>query len=357
MSGTVWQLATICKDCVFFSSSGLFLAYGVLVFLASVAPFAKSDLQKAKSAGRSQSRRPPMIGELGELTRPRPSVGAMLLQLILKIASFRFFAYLVVRVLNFIRTVFLMRDNPSFGKSFLRYLIFYFVIIPLPAAFMPPVTDAQRKPDFQLMCAVVLLIVINALGDAISVRVTLRKFGQLKFEKTTIENTNTEDFWAAVRNEMSYYFAVVRGTIYSLVILVGVLALSSVLYGVQVGQLDFALSWNFVLGALDRVRQTPSLAFDFYWFRDQAGPFGLPGIPGLFLYGLTTFLPMIALFALGVAWLALLPFRIAVNLPGPVALRIVSSELAVIAVCIAAKEILRIDLLQFYFFLMHTWMT
>jgi hypothetical protein len=130
-----------------------------------------------------------------------------------------------------------------------------------------------------------------------------------------------------------------------------------VLYGVQIGQVDFAFSWKFLVGALDRVQQTPSLAFDFYWFRDEPGPFGLPGIPGLFLYGLTTFLPMIVLFFLGVAWLALLPFRIAVNLPGPMPLRLISSEFAVIAFCITAEEILKIDVLHVYFLLMHAWTT
>lgn len=291
MSGSIWQFATICKDCVLFSSSGLFLAYGLLVLVASLTPFSKPDFQKRKTAKRRASRTPPMIGELGEIAKPRPSVGALVLQLTLRIASFHFFAWLVQKMLAFIRIAYLMRDKPSFGKSLLRYLIFYLIIIPLPAAFMPPVGDIQRKPDLQLMCAVVLLIIINAFGDAISVRVTLRKFEELKFEKTTIENTIAEDFWAAVRNEISYYFAVVRGTLYSLVILGGVLALSSVLFGVQVGQLDFAFSNDFILGAFDRIRQTPSLVFDFYWFRDEPGPFGLPGIPGLFLYGLTTSYP------------------------------------------------------------------
>jgi hypothetical protein len=119
MSGSVWQLPTICKDCILFCSSGLFLAYGVLVFIASVAPFAEPKLQKTKGAIRSASRRPPMIGELGEITKPRPSIGALVLQLFLNIASFRFFAYLVGEVLDFIRTVFFMRDKPSFVKSFL----------------------------------------------------------------------------------------------------------------------------------------------------------------------------------------------------------------------------------------------
>ena len=200
MSGSVGQLVAICKDCLLFSSSGLFMAYGILVLLLSFTPSAGSESKKAKKAGRSPSRRPPIIGEIGEITAPRPSVAALVLQLVLKIASFRFFAYLVATVLAFIRAVFFMRDKPSFGRSFLRYFLFYFVIIPLPAAFMPPVGDLQRKPDFQLMFAVVLLIVINALGDAISVRVTLRKFGQLKFEKTTIDEL--EGLWQEAKKKV-----------------------------------------------------------------------------------------------------------------------------------------------------------
>lgn len=66
---------------------------------------------------------------------------------------------------------------------------------------------------------------------------------------------------------------------------------------------------------------------------------------------------MIALFVLGIGWLALLPFRIAVNLPGPIPLRLISSEVAVIVVCITAEEVLKIDLLKAYFFLMHAWST
>jgi hypothetical protein len=356
MGASGLQFFTICKDCLLFTSSGLFLAYGILVLVASITPVKELELRATESARRS-SREPPMPGEIGAITGPRFSISSLILQFMLQLASFRFFACCVRNMLDFIRTVFLMRDNPSFAKSFKRYFIFYFIIIPLPATFMPPVGDIQRMPDFQLMCAVILLIVTNALGDAISVRVTLYNFASLKFEKTTIDDTNAEDFWAAVRNEVSYYLAVLSGVLYSLIILVGVLAVSSVLYGVQIGELNFALSWKFVLGAMERIRQTPSLAFDFYWFRGEPGPFGLPGIPGLLLYGLTTFIPMIILFILGVIWLALLPFRIAVNLPGGVPVRVIASELAVIIVCITAEEIFNVNLAHVYLFLMQAWIT
>jgi hypothetical protein len=263
----------------------------------------------------------------------------------------------VKAVLDFIRTIFLMRDNPSFRRSFFRYLVFYFLVIPLPAAFMPPVAYAQRKPDFQLLVAVVLLIVINALGDTVSVRVTLHNFEKLKFESTTIEDTSTDNFWAGVQNEIIYYLAVVKGTLYSLGVLAAVLGISSILYAVQIDQLDFELSKTFFAKALERIWQAPGLAFEPYWFRDQPGPFGLPGIPGLFLYGFTTFLPIICLLLLALVWLILLPFRIAVSLPGTRTSRLIASELAVVVICIIAEEALNINVLNVYIFLMHAWTT
>src|ERR1700683_2939450 len=102
MSASLWQLAAICKDCVLFSSSGLFLAYGILVFIARLGPFAEPQLQSTNGAVRSAPRMLPMVGELGEITDPRPSKGALVIQLVLKIVSFRFFKYLVVSVLDFI---------------------------------------------------------------------------------------------------------------------------------------------------------------------------------------------------------------------------------------------------------------
>jgi hypothetical protein len=346
----------ICEECLF-GSSGLFLAYGFLVFILSITPVNQLAFQTAKPSRGTKIKKPPMIGELGKITKPTTPADVLILRLVLQLASFYFFSFLVGKVLTFIRIVFRMNDKPSIMKSLWRYLLFYFVIVPLPAGFMPPVGGIQRKPDFQLLCAVVLLIIVNAIGDTISVRITLRKFAKLKFEKATIEDIRVENFWAAVRNEISYYLAVIQGATYSLLVLSGVLAASSVLYGVQTGALDFAFSWKFLTGAWERILATPSIVFAFYWFRDQHGPFGLPGIPGLFLYGLTTFVPMIALFILGLIWLALLPFRIAVNLPGSAPVRIISSELAVIAVCITAKVLFNASLLDGYLFLMHAWTT
>jgi len=354
----MWSnFATICKGCLLFNGSAFYLLYGLLVLVASMTSFRVLDRLDGENLEGTKRRTPPLIGELDVFSPPRISISAQLLMFVLEIASFNFFQFIVRNILNFIRTVLLLRDRPTFLVSFKRYLFLYSLAIPLPAAFMAPVAHAQRKPDFQLLSAVLLLICINALGDAISLRVTLHNFEKLKFEKISIADSNGENFWASVRNEGQYYLAVAKCTVYSLAILIFVLAFSSVLYGVQIGQLDFSLSIDFFAKAWERVLKFPDLAFELYWFRDQPGPFGLAGIPGLFLYGLTTFIPIIVLFCLALLWLLLLPFRIAVNLPTTRLSRVVLSEFAVITVCVLVSYAFKIDVLSTYSFLMHTWTT
>ena len=227
-----------------------------------------------------------------------------------------------------------MNDNPSVFRSFLRYLNIYYLIILLPAAFMPPVSRPQRSPDFHLMAAVLLLMCVNAIGDVISVRIVLNIFK--KFKPEEYAKLAADGIWSGVKQEASYYFAVIRAGAYCLVVLGGVLVCSSILYGVQVGQMDFGFTANFFTNAWDRVVRVSEVTETMYWFRNQPGPFGWTGIPGLLIYGLSTFLPIIILSFLATIWLLLIPFRIAVNLPPTTspAVRVISAEAAVFAMCL-----------------------
>ena len=129
-----------------------------------------------------------------------------------------------------------------------------------------------------------------------------------------------------------------RGGFYCLLVLCGVLTFSSIFYGVQISQMDFGLSQEFFRNAWYRAVKFPELATTMFWFRGEAGPSGLSGIPGLFLYGLSTFLPIIILSAVAILWLVLIPARIAVNLPAatPPVLRVISAESAVFVMCLGA---------------------
>lgn len=140
-------------------------------------------------------------------------------------------------------------------------------------------------------------------------------------------------------DEVTYYLTVLLGALCSLGVLVAVLIFSSILYGIQIGQMDFGFTEDFLLSAWDRARRFPELATTMYWFRNQPGPFGSAGVPGLFIYGLTTFLPILIFGCLAAFWLLLIPFRIAVDLPpttSPV-LRVISVEAAVFLLCLVTS--------------------
>jgi uncharacterized membrane protein len=182
---------------------------------------------------------------------------------------------------------------------------------------------------------------VNALGDVVAVRGVLSIFKRL--EPLERVHLDPDSLGQAIKTEATYYGLVVLAGLSSLAVLLVVLMFSSILYGVQVGQVDFAFSFEFVKSAVDRAVRFPELASKPYWFRGQEGPFGLSGIPGLFLYGLTTFIPVLVLASLAAAWLLFIPFRVAVNLPsttGPV-IRVISAEAAVLVLCISVSVLLR----------------
>jgi hypothetical protein len=343
-----------CKDCALFNGSGFYLAYGLIVLIASVTKFRARSQPSSAGFTADQQKFLPFTGELAEVFAARASISAYLFQAILTLVSFSFFSAVVRRTVGFIRIAFMMGDNPSFLVSFKRYFLLYYVAISLPAAFMAPVAYAQRKPDFHLLAAVVLLIVINAIGDVISVRLTLRNFEKLKFDETIHLDNSAAEFQQSIRNELTYYLAVLKGSAYPLVVLIVILAISSVLYGVQVGHLDFAFSKSFLVGVWDRILRFPELAFQPYWFRDQPGPFGTAGIPGLFLFGIISFIPVIILFGVAVVWIILLPLRMAINLPVGRVQKVVVSETAVIILCAMITYALHINVLSLYGFLIHT---
>jgi len=349
------QFLVVCKDCALFNGSGFYLAYGLLVLGASITKFRPPSQSSVDGIPIEQQKYAPVRGELAEAFAFKISVSSHVLHAAMHfLFSFESFNYVVHRTVRFIRVAFMMGDNPSWMVSFKRYFILYYVVVTLPAAFLTPVAHLQRKPDLQLLAAALLLIVLNALGDVISVRLTLRNVEKLKFEETNHLDNPTAEFWQGIRNELTYYLAVLKGSAYPLVVLVVVLALSSVLYGVQIGELDIAFSMKFLAGAWDRMLRFPELAFQLYWIRGQPGPFGTSGIPGLFLYGVVSFIPVIILFSLALAWLVLLPLRMAVNLPLGKFQRLVVSELSVIFVCVLVSYTLHFNPLTLYSFLIHT---
>lgn len=148
----ITELYNACKFCLFDSA---YLFYALFVFAVSMLAS-----QAVVPICANEGRLPPIPG--GELpflrSPPKTSVIADTFSLALNLASFSFFLRIMQFAIHFIRTIFLMTDNPTPLRSFWRYLNIYYLVIVLPAAFMPPVSHPQRPPDFHLLTAVVLLI-------------------------------------------------------------------------------------------------------------------------------------------------------------------------------------------------------
>src|SRR5580704_4302360 len=180
----VKYLYDICQVCLF---DGVYLFYALFVFAVSILA-ANANSTNANQRQSEQERLPPMPGGelrlvIGRVPPPDKSVVTKTFELALGLASFSFFLPIVRFAIRSIRVIFLMRDNPTPIRSFLRYLNVYYLAVVLPAAFMPPVSHPQRQPDFQLLAAVVLLICVNALGDVISVRIFLSIFNKFDPDK------------------------------------------------------------------------------------------------------------------------------------------------------------------------------
>ena len=335
------EVYEVCKVCII---NGAYLFYAAFVLVISIVAAKQGSPSTAAASPGARAALPPIPGgelPLPNLKPPTTSVVTNTFALALDLANFSFFRRVMRSGLQFIRTIFLMTDNPSALRSFWRYFNIYYLVIVLPAAFMPPVLDQQRAPDFHLLAAVVLLICVNSLGDLVSVRTVLGIFNRV--EPLTDESSDNNDLWLGATKEATYYAGILFGGLCSLAVLTIVLMLSSVLYGVQVGQLDFGLTQDFFRGAWERIIRFPEIASKPYWFRGQEGPFGLPGIPGLFLYGLTTFLPILIMSFLSLVWLVLIPFRLAVNLPPSThsVVRVLSAESAVLVMCLTMGFLLR----------------
>lgn len=346
-------LIAICGKCFIFASSYLYLAYGLIVAFLSLL-----DLDKVSEAppvnSVSPSKLPPIPGELS-FFQPKSSISAQILaRLMLDAFSVDAFRRLVQSTVKFIRVAFLMKDNPSPVRSFLRYLNLYLIIVPLPAALFWPVLHTQRTLDFQLVLAAILMMVVNAAGDAVSIRFFLRNFEHLPFGPIETGVKAVPRFWASAQSELAYFLKVAKGTGYSLAVLIVVLALSSVLFGVQTGQFDIELSARFAAGAWNRITHFYDIAFEPYWIMGRPAPFATKGFPGLFLYGIITFIPMIVLFMLTALWTLLLPIRLALTFPGGTVARVIMSELSVILLCIAVTHFLNVDFVRLYNFLMHS---
>ncbi len=260
--------------------------------------------------------------------------------------NLRFLASSFVQILEWVYGI---RGNYwDFARSFKAALVFYFVIIPLPAAFLPPVGGVQINPSAQLMTATVMLIFANAIGDMFSVNCSakiirtalkLPKIGN-PMSETNDETPNSSTTKISVFNEIKFYSFLLIDLTIAVGFLILVLMASSVMYGVQIGEFGFnsdattlSLMWE---SALNFKR----LFGAFYWFAsDPNGFLGQPGIPGMLIFSLTTFFPTLLIGLSAFIWLMVLPIRMLLTKEIGRFTTLFASQICVFVICLGISVI------------------
>jgi len=246
----------------------------------------------------------------------------------------------------------------DFARSFKTALIFYFIIIPLPAAFLPPVGGTQIDPSAQLMAATLILILANAIGDMVSVNCS-SKIIRMALSLSRVDNQNIDgreklsntylDSEVQPLHEMKFYVFLLLDLSVATGFLILVLMASSVMYGVQVG--EFGLNCDATTLSLmwESAKNFDRLFGAFYWFsNDPEGFLGRPGIPGMVVFSVTTFFPTLLIGMSAVIWLLVLPIRILLLKRIGRFSTLAASQLCVFAICLAISVTTSIDVRATY---------
>lgn len=353
------SIGTVCLNCLTFGTGGLYLLYGILILLTGLA-MPKGILAPEKET--SPGAVPPLkIGDIGLFRLPDMKQGSVVSNIYATIINFFrpiTFLGLSAALLRVITYVLGIKENRfDYWAVFKKFLIFYFLIIPLPAAFLPPVGYSQAPPDAHLILAVVLLIFLNAIGDVFSTRITIRNFRKIIEFCQGIRPAGPEKaLQQGVLFEFRLYATALFDMVAALLILCIVLVFSSVLFGVQIGAYKFSIDSITISMMLDRGIRFPELMTELYWFRsDPDAPITGYGIPGMFIFAASTFVPTILMLVSSVIWSLTLPLRILLQLPKSRIYRIITAEGSVLLICVFISGLFNFTLPSAYNFLRTIW--
>lgn len=245
----------------------------------------------------------------------------------------------------------------DFARSFKAALVFYFVIIPLPAAFMPPVGGIQIAPSAQLMVATVILIFANAIGDMFSVNCSVKIIrkalniprNEMSREETYSEQQNLSSTKIELIEELKFYGYLFLDLIVATSFLILVLMISSVMYGVQIGEFGLSSDKATLLLMWDSAWNFDRLFGAFYWFaNDPTGFLGQPGIPGMLVFSLTTFFPTLLIGLSAFIWVMVLPIRILISKEIGRIQALIASQACVFLICLGFSVTTSIDVRAAY---------
>ena len=358
-SGSIGWFATICISCLVFGHSGLFLVGAIFILIAGL--ITPTVGTATVGGGPHGDIRPtdldwfPVKIDVDGGSRLAKTYHALMN--LFKPGTYLIITRFMLRVIKWFLGI--EGNEFNYWKVFKRLGVFYLIAIPYPAAFLAPVSYKQADPTIQLGIAGLIFILANVLGDLISSRITLGNFTNVLKQFDEINQAKVEDHWQqGFKFELALYLTTLRDLAASLAVLCFVLIVSNVMFGIQVGLYSFGTDAETLKMMWYRATHFYELANELFWLR---GPDGIPepgkGVPGMFIYGVTTFLPTLLMLATALIWTLTIPLRVVLQVPRSKLFRIVAGELSVIAICIAISATFDLSITNLYSFLTTMWAT
>ena len=326
-------------------SNFFFFMYGIFVLITGL--FLRGELKKQETISIPILR----LGDVGDFRLKRLGDGSPLANMLRGFVEFfnkGTFILAISKCLRGIRRIFGIKEGEfKLRRVFLRMFHYYYLIIPIPAAFMTPVRHTQREVTPELLVIFLVLLIINALGDTLSIKITLHNFSTTlkRLEgkvKLSGEQLNRSPVIYIVKDELKMYFTAIKDLSLAIMILVCVLFLTSIAFGYQIGEYDLVTDSETLSKMLDRGFRFYELIYENYWFKGEDLNSN-SGIPGMFILGISTFIPTIFMLLVTLLWTFLLPLRFVIHLPTSLPKRVFMAETAVLSICTAVAVLVNID--------------
>jgi len=224
-------------------------------------------------------------------------------------------------------------------KNAVVFFVFYYLIVSAPAAVMRP-SNFQVSYDSLSLFALVMMMLTNAIGNLISLKLTFRNVERLRgqFDEESDASPAQKSYWA----EFRLYATTIVDAAMAFGVLVVVLILTSIFFGWSVGEYGITLSTGIMDGALGRAQSFWTTVNEPYQFAPELVPGVDFSAPMLLIFSLTTFVPTALLLGFSLFWTLLMPLRIIFHTELPPILKILSSEAVVFALCSAILTVVAI---------------
>lgn len=304
------SLYDICFECFTFlrDFSGGWITYYIITLLCFGAIHEKNSivLEEHKHIVN------PDIGNLISMNRVLniSRMSNMLFHKLANIINLTLYIKITRNLANFLKTLTGVKEKNSFttvSKNIWTFFVFYYVVVFTPAVIMVPVGyDLELYGGIQSISALLLMMLTNAIGDLISIKITLKNIRRIYHYHQNIKSTKQR---ILIIEELKIYSIAIIDILLALIVLFGVLILTSIYFGVSVEEYKFELSKEFFEGAAGRVDIFFETVMHPYVFRDVFSASSDAKLPMLFIFSLTGFLPSALILFLCFCCIISIPFR------------------------------------------------